>query len=103
VSNTTNLVIDFFFVVSNFLLLFQFFINFSINEIHDYANNNVFNLYMQMRNSNGRGEGTTREIKKKRSEESSEASLKKPKQDTSTTNSSSKVHKKICNSNKVLT
>ncbi|KAK2457611.1 hypothetical protein P8452_04379 [Trifolium repens] len=44
-----------------------------------------------MRNSNGRGEGTTREIKKKRSEESSEASLKKPKQDTSTTNSSSKV------------
>jgi hypothetical protein len=29
--------------------------------------------------------------------------LKKPKQDTSTTNSSSKVHKKICNSNKVLT
>ncbi|XP_004496221.1 uncharacterized protein [Cicer arietinum] len=46
-----------------------------------------------MRNSNGRGEGTTREIKKKRSEESSEASLKKTKQDTSTTNSSSKAPK----------
>lgn len=48
-----------------------------------------------MRTTNGRGEGTTREVKKKRSEESSEASLKKPKQDTSTTNSSSKVHKYI--------
>lgn len=45
-----------------------------------------------MRTTNGRGEGTTREVKKKRSEESSEASLKKPKQDTSTTNSASKVH-----------
>lgn len=44
-----------------------------------------------MRTTNGRGEGTTREVKKKRSEESSEASLKKPKQDTSTTNSASKV------------
>ncbi|XP_058741337.1 uncharacterized protein LOC131613700 isoform X2 [Vicia villosa] len=41
-----------------------------------------------MRTSSGR-EGTTREVKKKRSEESSEANLKKPKQDTSTTNSSS--------------
>jgi hypothetical protein len=82
----------------------EFFFNYlGLANNNDFANNNVFNLYMQMRNSNGKGEGTTREIKKKRSEESSEASLKKSKQDTSTTNSSSKVHKKICNSNKVLT
>ncbi|KAK7343879.1 hypothetical protein VNO77_12976 [Canavalia gladiata] len=40
-----------------------------------------------LRNINGRGEGTTREVKKKRSEESSEA-IKKPKQDTSTASSS---------------
>lgn len=46
---------------------------------------------MQIRTTNGRGEGTTREAKKKRSEESSEAILKKPKQDTPTT-STSKVH-----------
>ncbi|XP_061370642.1 transcription factor bHLH111-like [Gastrolobium bilobum] len=39
-------------------------------------------------NNNGRGEGTTREVKKKRSEESSEANLKKSKQDTSTASSS---------------
>ncbi|MED6162499.1 hypothetical protein PIB30_071014 [Stylosanthes scabra] len=39
-------------------------------------------------NNNGRVEGTTaREVKKKRSEESSEAILKKPKQDTSTASS----------------
>lgn len=47
---------------------------------------------MQIRtNVNGKGEGTTREVKKKRSEESSDAMLKKPKQDTSTA-SSSKVY-----------
>lgn len=45
---------------------------------------------IQMRTTNGRGEGTTREVKKKRSDESSEAILKKPKQDTST--ASSKVY-----------
>ncbi|KAG4919352.1 hypothetical protein JHK85_057633 [Glycine max] len=39
-------------------------------------------------NVNGKGEGTTREVKKKRSEESSDAMLKKPKQDTSTASSS---------------
>ncbi|XP_027934666.1 transcription factor bHLH111 isoform X2 [Vigna unguiculata] len=39
-------------------------------------------------NINGKGEGTTREVKKKRSEESSDAMLKKPKQDTSTASSS---------------
>ncbi|KAL1295143.1 hypothetical protein HN51_056006 [Arachis hypogaea] len=40
------------------------------------------------RSNNGRVEGTTaREVKKKRSEESSEAILKKPKQDTSTASS----------------
>lgn len=50
-------------------------------------------LYIQTRTSSGR-DGTTREVKKKRSEESLEANLKKPKQDTSTTNSSSsKVHR----------
>ncbi|XP_057425431.1 transcription factor bHLH111 isoform X2 [Lotus japonicus] len=42
----------------------------------------------QMRTNNGRGEGTIREVKKKRSEESSEAISKKPKQDTSTASSS---------------
>ncbi|XP_027367477.1 transcription factor bHLH111 [Abrus precatorius] len=41
----------------------------------------------QIRTINGRGEGTTREVKKKRSEESSEAILKKPKQDASTASS----------------
>ncbi|XP_029129657.1 transcription factor bHLH111 isoform X2 [Cajanus cajan] len=39
-------------------------------------------------NINGKGEGTTREVKKKRSEESSDAMLKKPKQDASTASSS---------------
>ncbi|BAT94517.1 hypothetical protein LR48_Vigan02g184100 [Vigna angularis] len=39
-------------------------------------------------NINGKGEGTTREVKKKRSEESSDAMLKKLKQDTSTASSS---------------
>ncbi|KAK7268337.1 hypothetical protein RIF29_21035 [Crotalaria pallida] len=40
-----------------------------------------------IRTNNGKGEGTAREVKKKRSEESSEATLKKPKQDTSTASS----------------
>ncbi|KAK7391413.1 hypothetical protein VNO78_19829 [Psophocarpus tetragonolobus] len=39
-------------------------------------------------NVNGKGEGTAREVKKKRSEESSDATLKKPKQDISTASSS---------------
>ncbi|RDX65597.1 Transcription factor bHLH111 [Mucuna pruriens] len=39
-------------------------------------------------NVNGKGEGTTREVKKKRSEESSDAMLKKPKQEASTASSS---------------
>ncbi|CAL0299723.1 unnamed protein product [Lupinus luteus] len=41
----------------------------------------------QIRINNGKGEGTAHEVKKKRSEESSEAILKKPKQDTSTASS----------------
>ncbi|KAF7809575.1 transcription factor bHLH111 [Senna tora] len=42
-------------------------------------------------NSNGRGQGSCTEVKKKRTEESSEVMLKKPKQDQTSTASSTKV------------
>ena len=42
---------------------------------------------MQAKTNSGRGVGNTAEVKKKRSEDSSETILKKPKQDTSTASS----------------